>query len=73
MKPLIESGQLVTVAPAIGPIVGDVVLARVRGRVLLHKISAAKDGQFQISNNRGYVNGWCARNAIYGRVIRVEN
>ena len=64
MSPKIESGQLCTVAP-VDPAtiaVGDIVLCK-----------AMRDGQFQIGNNRGFINGWVAANAIYGRLSKVAS
>jgi hypothetical protein len=70
----IESGQLCTVAP-VDPAtleVGDIVLCKVGGNEYLHLVSAIRGAQFQISNNRGYINGWIGPHAIFGRCIRVE-
>jgi hypothetical protein len=56
MVPLINSRQLVTVAP-VDPAkveVGDIVLAKVAGTVYLHLVSALDNrGRVQIGNNRG--------------------
>ena len=61
MTPRIRNGQMVSVSPIMSaPKVGDVVLAKVRGRYWLHKISAEKNGRFQISNNKGHINGWAS-------------
>jgi hypothetical protein len=47
-----------------------VVLCKVHGTYYLHLITA-KDGQrFQISNNKGHVNGWTK--TIFGKVTKVE-
>lgn len=75
MQPRIFSGQLCTVAPcdAYELQVHDVVLCKVKGSVYLHLISAIKGKQFQISNNKGHVNGWITFNAIYGKLIAVED
>lgn len=73
MKPKINSGDLVTVAPVdvADVVVGDVVYCKVKGRVFLHLVTAVgDDGRFLISNNHGHDNGW-TRN-IYGRVVKVE-
>jgi hypothetical protein len=73
MAPKIESGQLCTVAP-VDPrtiAVGDIVLCKVKGSEYLHLVKAIRDGQFQIGNNRGFINGWVAANAIYGRLSKV--
>ena len=73
MKGRVESGSLVTLEPC-NPDelqVGDVVLVRVKGRVYLHLIKALREGQFQIGNNRGGINGWVGPNAIYGIATKV--
>lgn len=75
MQPRIESGQLVTVRPCVQDELkkGDVVLCKVSGRQYLHKISAiGADGRFQISNNKGHVNGWVSFGSIYGLCVGVE-
>lgn len=78
MKPKIESGQEVRLAPyAPGhePEVNDIVLVRCKGKVFLHLVKArkggAKDRQYQIGNNKGRINGWVSRRAIYGRAIEI--
>ena len=78
MTPIIKSGQLVTLEPSPGLdglAVGDVVLAKVRGKVRLHKISAINHitGLVEISNNKGRINGWCGgRSDVYGIMTKVE-
>lgn len=74
MQPRIVSGQLVTVRPCLeGELKkGSVVLCKVGGRQYLHKISAlGPDGRFQISNNKGHVNGWVSFSSIYGLCVEV--
>lgn len=74
MTPIIKSGQLVTLAP-VDPAtlqVGDVVLCKVRGHQYLHKVSALKGQQIQISNNKGHVNGWTTPKNIFGKLVKVE-
>ena len=69
----IESGQLVTVEP-IGERVlqkGDIVLCKVNGMQYLHLIKAIQGERFQIGNNRGRINGWVGKNAIFGVCVRV--
>lgn len=75
MSPRIESGQLCTVAPVTLADVrqGDVVLCTVRGRQFLHLVSAIKDGQLQISNNKNHVNGWIGPNSVFGILTKVED
>ena len=72
MAPLIASGQQVTVEPVgsrpIQP--GDVVLCRVRGQHYLHLVNAVQADRYLIANNRGRINGWVNRNAIYGRWVK---
>lgn len=72
MMPLIFSGQTVRVAPYRSEPLrkGDVVLAKVGGHLYLHKITALRAQEVQISNNRGKVNGWTSRAQIYGKVIK---
>lgn len=74
MVPKIKSGQLCTVAPVDPQTLqkGDIVLCKVGGKEYLHLISAIKDSRFQISNNRGFINGWVSADSIYGRLMRVE-
>lgn len=74
MSGKIESGQLVTVEPlTCAPQIGDVVLCRVKGNDYLHLVKAIDGERFQIGNNRGGINGWIGRRAIFGRCVRVEN
>ena len=72
MSPLIVSGQEVTVEPigdqAVQP--GDVVLCRVRGQHYLHLVKAVQGDRYLIGNNRGGINGWVNRRALYGRWVR---
>jgi hypothetical protein len=77
MQPRIESGQLCTVEPLTSPPEpGDVLLCTVSGRQFLHLCTAVKGKadkqQFQISNNKNFVNGWCTIRQIHGRLIKVE-
>ena len=69
MSPRVESGEEVEVFPCGGSAeVGDVVFCRVRGRYLLHLVTAVfPDGRYQISNNRGHVNG--ATKQILGKLM----
>lgn len=75
MQGKIESGQLCTVEPIKETKleVGDVVLCKVKGNQYLHLITAIDNGKrYQISNNKGFVNGWIGRNSIFGKLIKVE-
>lgn len=71
MSGRIESGQLVKVDPitAETPLKpGDVVLAKVHGRLFLHLIVRIDDaGRFLIGNNHGHHNGWTKRASVFGK------
>lgn len=72
MTPIIRSGQRIVLAPVDSQDVrvGDAVLAKVKGRYFIHKVTAiGDDGRFQISNNHGHVNGWSRQ--VYGRVTEI--
>ena len=72
----IASGQLCTVAPVNDAKmikVGDIVLCKVKGRDYLHLVKAISGQQFQIGNNRGFINGWIAGRAIFGVCVRIED
>lgn len=72
MMPLIESGSSVTIRNTKDYEVADVVVCKVKGRWMVHKITRiASDGRYMISNNKGHDNGWTRQ--IYGRVIAVNN
>jgi hypothetical protein len=75
MAPRIRSGQLCTVAPVdvASLVLDDIVLCKVRGAEYLHIVKAIQGERFQIGNNRGYINGWIGPNAIFGRLISVED
>lgn len=69
MKPRVMNGETVTVVPfepGALPRVGQVVLAKVRGRWYLHLVSGTRPGQVQISNNHGHVNGWTSVENVVG-------
>jgi hypothetical protein len=70
----ISSGQLVTVEPVAGvlPVKGDIVLCKINGAEYLHLVTAVSAGRYQISNNRGRINGWTTLSNIYGKCIKVE-
>lgn len=74
MLPIIQSGNLCTLSPDLQGIgKGDIVFCKVKGNFYLHKISAIKGEQFQISNNKGFVNGWINKDKIFGKLISVES
>jgi hypothetical protein len=71
----VNDGDQVTVAPLLGdrgPVVGDVVLVRCRGHEYLHLVKARQGERFLIGNNRGGINGWVGRRAIFGVATSIE-
>jgi hypothetical protein len=74
MQGKVESGNLVTLEPAVGHAlaVDDIVLVKVKGSVYLHLIKAVDVDRYLIGNNKGGTNGWVGRNAIYGIAVRIE-
>lgn len=73
MLPLIKSNQPVTLTPCkdIELKVNDIVFCKVKGRFVTHKILKIRNKQYQIGNNRGYVNGWISKDKIYGLVTKI--
>ena len=59
MKGRIKSGQEILLVKEDDYEINDAVLAKVKGKFYVHLIKAKRpNGEFQIANNRGYVNGW---------------
>ena len=76
MTPIIHHRQQVTISPVPddAPLkAGALVLVKVRGTWLLHRIGKVGDDQFQIAHARGKVNGWVRRQAIAGIVTRIDS
>ena len=75
MRGRIESGQLVTIAPATAEDVqiDDVVFVRWKGNYILHIVKDVGEDGFLIGNNIGKINGWAARDDIVGRVTAVSD
>ena len=76
MQPKIKSGQLCSVEVIKDYSllkVSDIVLCKVNGNQYLHLISAIDKDRFQISNNRGFVNGWINKASIYGKLTQVSD
>lgn len=76
MQPKIKSGQLCSVEVIVDHAdlkVSDIVLCKVKGNQYLHLISAIDKDRFQISNNKGFVNGWINKASIYGKLIKVSD
>lgn len=73
MKGKVKSGATVTVEPAEEYEKGDIVLVKVKGKVYLHLVKAVKDDRYLIGNNRGGINGWVNKSAIYGIATEIED
>jgi hypothetical protein len=75
MRPRINDGYLVTIAPCDPATIekGDIVLVRLRGNWLLHLVTALNGERVQIGNNHGRINGWAGRRSILGRVTDVRS
>jgi hypothetical protein len=73
MQGKVSDGALVTLAPCDAATlhVGDIVLVRVHGNDYLHLIKAIQGDRFLIGNNRGGINGWVGKNAIYGKATHI--
>jgi hypothetical protein len=80
MVPKIYSRQECEYAPVTSPdqvSKGDIVWCKVKGNHYTHLVSAKRveaDGKssFQISNNKGRVNGWIGIENIFAPVVAVE-
>jgi translation initiation factor IF-1 len=76
MVPKIRSGDTVTVErfdpERMKLKKGQIVLARVSGRLYLHLISALEGDRVQISNNKKHVNGWTQRSNVLARLTDVQ-
>jgi len=74
MIPIIKSGEHVFLEPVFKDtvlVIKDVVLCKVNGKQYLHLITAIKGDRYQISNNKGYINGWTSKKSIFGRLINI--
>ena len=68
----VSPGAVVTVEPLGDRVLkkGDIVLCKVNGHHYLHLITGIRHKtQYQISNNKGHVNGWTSRDNIFGVMI----
>lgn len=74
MRGRIDDGALVTLVPCDSNelAVGDVVLVRVRGWLLvLHQIVAIEASRFLIGTTAGRQDGWVSADDVFGRVADV--
>ena len=74
MTPRIKHRQPVTIAPVDVTKLerGDVVYVKVRGTVYTHLVVGLREGEAQIGNNHGHVNGWTSLDNVFGIVIAVD-
>ena len=75
MQGKIEDGDLVAISPLIPTNVlekGDIVICKVKGKTHLHLIKAVKGDRYLICNNKGWINGWCSRDSVYGRAVAIN-
>jgi len=68
MLPRIKSGERLLFVKRPGYLVDDVVLCKVKGTFMVHKVLAIKDDKYQIGNNKGHVNGWTRQ--VYGSAYK---
>ncbi len=73
MRGCIESGQRVTLSRcrAEDVQIGDAVLVKFKGNVLLHLIHEISDRSFLIGNNRGKINGWIPKSDLIAKVTEI--
>jgi hypothetical protein len=75
MRGRIDDGALVTLEPCRAEelALGDIVLARVRGWLLvLHQVIGVEPGRFQVGTTAGRADGWVTAADIFGRVVAVQ-
>ena len=75
MRGRIDDGDLVTLEPCRAEElkVGDIVLARVRGWLLvLHQIIDREPDRFLIGTTAGRADGWVAASDVFGRVVPMQ-
>lgn len=75
MDPIIHCAERIYLRKVNVYKVGDAVFCKVNGALQVHKISAIDDEtkQYQISNNKGFVNGWVKQDAVYGLAWKIED
>ena len=77
MKPLMSPGDSLHIKKVdVAKLrTGDAVFCKVHGGLQVHKISAidAATNRFQISNARGYINGWISANNVFGLCVQVDD
>jgi SOS-response transcriptional repressor LexA len=71
----VNDGDRVTIEPLGQRVaaVGDIVLVRCRGHEYLHLVKACQADRYLIGNNRGGINGWVGRRAIFGIATEISH
>jgi len=74
MTPRIASKQPVTIEAVDASKLerGDIVYVKVRGNVYCHLVTALREGEVQIGNNHGHVNGWTKLENVYGIITEID-
>jgi len=73
MTPKINDGDLVILDANCKDLAkNDVVFCKVGRNYHVHLITAIRNDRYQISNNKGHVNGWIGKNNIFAKVIGKE-
>ena len=74
MLPIILSGSLITYEKQDEYFIGDIAFCKISGKFYCHLICGkrkVKDkNQYQISNNKGKINGWTFN--VYGKAIKAS-
>jgi hypothetical protein len=72
MRPIIYTKSKLTFAKTDDYEVGDVVMCRVKGRLIDAHLITKRDsnGRFMIANNHNHENGWASQ--IYARVVAIN-
>lgn len=73
MKPIIESGSMLTFTRCDSYSIGDIVFCKVKGRYIdAHKITKTDSQKgYMIANNHGFENGWT--HTIFGKVTKIND
>jgi len=74
MLPLIASKQPVTIEAVDHSKLekGDIVYCKVNGNIYTHLVLALRQGEVQIGNNRGGVNGWTKLDNVFGIITEID-
>jgi hypothetical protein len=74
MLPLIASRQPVTIEAVDHSKLekGDIVYVKVRGNIYTHLVVALREGEAQIGNNRGGINGWTKLENVFGIITEID-